>query len=72
MTREAWLLISLILAILVVLYLRRRREDHYLKKKILDSVSPRLRQEIEEERRVNKEKKEKFEKALNEAGVKTP
>ena len=60
----AGLLILLALTLLILNYLRERR---YLKKKTSQAMSPELWGEIEVERKASRERKQKFEEALEEA-----
>lgn len=55
------------LALGLVLYFRMR-EQRYLKKKVKDALSHRLKKEIENEQEANKRKKEKFESELKRMG----
>ena len=72
MTRDIVLLTLLFVGIVSLLIYFRRREARLLKKKVIDSMSPELRAEIEEERRTNLERKRKFEEALKRADDTTP
>ena len=66
-TREI-VLFALSIAVLVFLLVRYRRwESKRLKQRTLEAMSPGLRSEIEEEKRVNLEKKRKFLEAMNKA-----
>ncbi len=68
MIREAILFIALMVVLVGLLLYYRRWEERRLRQKTLEAMSPELRQEIEEERRVNLEKKMKFEDAMKKAG----
>lgn len=69
LTRDIAILVSLIIVLGLFLFLNRRREGRYLKKRGLEMMSPSLREEVEEERRINLEKKKKFEEAMKKAGI---
>lgn len=46
----------------------RRQEAKHLKRRVYEAMSPELRHEIDEERRVNQEKQRKFQEAMKNAG----
>ncbi len=66
-THDIVLFVVLLVALIVILIWYRRQDSKRVKQKILEAMSPELRAEIEEERRVNTEKKRKFEEALSKA-----
>ena len=67
MIYEVVALIVLLIALTTLLVATRRQEGKHLKKKGLEAMSPELRGEIEEERKTNLGKKERFEEALRKA-----
>jgi len=46
----------------------RRQEAKHLKKRVYEAMSPELRKEIDEERRINIDKQKKFQEAMKKAG----
>ncbi len=71
--REIVLFIILLGTLVGLLITYRRMESKRMKKKILDAMSPSLRKEIEDERRQNLAKKQKFDEAMNVAsGERSP
>lgn len=68
MTRD-WILFGLLLAVLIALLVWwRRQEAKHLKRRVYEAMSPELRHEIDEERRMNQEKQRKFQEAMKNAG----
>ena len=64
-----WILFGFLLAVFLGILIRwRRQEDKHLKKRVYDAMSPELRKEIDEERRANMQKQQKFQEALKKAG----
>lgn len=69
MTTREWIgLIFSIVFLLGILVQYRRWERKRLKQRTYDAMSPELRSQIDEERRVNLEKKQKFMEAMDKAG----
>lgn len=68
MTREIILFTVLLVFLVLLLLYYRRYERRRMKKRIFEAMSPELKKEIDEERRMNLEKKQKFEEALKSAG----
>lgn len=67
-TRDIVLFVVLLIGLLAILVWWRRGESKRMKQKVLEAMSPGLRSEIEEERRVNLEKRQKFEEAMKKSG----
>ena len=67
-TRDIVLFVVLFIGLLAILVWWRRGESKRMKQKVLEAMSPELRSEIQEERRINLDKKTKFEDALRKAG----
>ena len=61
-TRDIVLFVVLFIGLLAILVWWRRGESKRMKQNGLEAMSPGLRAEIEEERRQNLEKRQKFEK----------
>lgn len=69
MTTREWIGLIFSIVILVLLLVQYRRwESKRTKQRTYEAMSPRLRQEIDEERRMNLKKKQKFTQAMDEAG----
>ena len=68
MTRETVIFLVLLAVLTGLLVYYRRWEGRRMRQKTLDAMSPELRNEIEEERQINQEKKQKFEEAMKKAG----
>lgn len=67
-TRDIVLFVVLFIGLLAILVWWRRGESKRMKQNGLEAMSPGLRAEIEEERRQNLEKRQKFEEAMKKAG----
>lgn len=65
--KESVVFFFLVAFLIGLLVYWRRWERRRMRQKTLDAMSPELRNEIEEERRINQEKKEKFEEAMRKA-----
>lgn len=63
---ETLLLVFLTLGLLALVVFLRIRENRYIKKSTKETLSPKLREEIEFEKSEFIRKKEKFEKTLKE------
>jgi len=68
---ELWILIALILLLAGLMISIRRKENRRLKSRTGESLSSKLRVEIEVERAESLKRKEKFEEALQSASGKT-
>ncbi len=67
MIQEIIIFTVLLIALATLLIYIRRQEARHLKKRGLEAMSPELRHEIEEERKMNSGKKEKFDEAMKKA-----
>lgn len=68
-TRDIIVFVVLLVALIALLVWYRRQDSRREKQKVLEAMSPELRKEIEDERRVNIEKKQKFEEAMKKASL---
>ncbi len=70
MIKDAWIAGGLLVFLLGLGFVFRRQDNRRLKSRVLEAMSPSLRNEIEEERRLALERKNKFEEILLKSGQK--
>lgn len=64
---ELWIFVGLVALLVTLLVLNRRRDSRLFRRPIRETVSQRLRDELEEENRQARERRDKFDQALRQA-----